>query len=148
MIDLTVNNKAVYVEDDLTLTAHVEEGRECAHCGEAIAEYVDGWTHDDTGTRWCGNLTDDEAADDDGATLAAPAAAVPGNWAGITTSVEDESVRVEISVADPRGCLTMTLRRVRAEDGTERLLLHVPHPEDSTPHVALREIAPGTYEIG
>ena len=148
MLNLTVNGSPELLEDDaLNLTAHFEEGDYCAHCGDLIAEYSE-WVHDSSGQVWCHDLTDDEAAGDDDATSATPAAAVPGNWAGVTVDPAGESVRVEISVGDPRGCLTMTLRRVRGEDGTERLLLHVPHPEDSTPHVALREIAPGTYQIG
>lgn len=137
MIDLNINETARYIEGDLELTAHLDGDRHCEHCGETIAEYGE-WLHDDTG----------EAACADGETNATPGDSLPGNWAGITTNTADESVQVQISVGDPRGCLTMTVRRVRDEDGNERLLLHVPNPDDSTPHVTMREIAPGTYQIG
>ena len=145
MLNLTVNGSHELLEDDaLNLTATIEEGDYCAHCGETIAEYAGlGWTHDSTDSTPCRGEEDDP----DGH-RATPALAAPGNWAGVTIDPDEGTTRVEISVGDPRGCLTMTLRRVRDEDGTERLLLSVPHPDDSTPHVALREIAPGTYQIG
>lgn len=148
MIDLTVNGVHAALEDnDLNLVAEFPDDRPCTHCGEPIAEY-DEWLHDSTGVRWCHNLTDDEAAEDDDATRAAPGLTLPANWAGITTEPDQEAVRVEISTNDPRGCFTMTVRRVRQDDGSERVFLSVPHPSDSTPHDRLREIAPGFYEIG
>lgn len=148
MINLNAPADTMVEDNDLTLTATFEEGDHCAHCGDTIAEYVTGWEHDTTGARWCNDLTDEEAADQDDATVAEPAPSLPGNWAGITTDQADESVQVEISVGDPRGCFTMTLRRVRDTDGHTHLFLRVPHPEDSTPHAPLREVYPGYYEIG
>ena len=149
MLNLTVNGTPELLEDDdLNLTASIEGGDYCTHCGDSIAEYVTGWEHDTTGARWCNDLTDEEAAEDDDATAATPAPVAPGNWAGVTIEPDEETTQVEISVGDPRGCLTMTLRRVRDEDGTARLFLRVPHPEDSTPHAPMREVHPGYYEIG
>ena len=149
MLNLTVNGTPELLEDDdLNLAASIEGGDHCTHCGDSIAEYVTGWEHDATGARWCNDLTDEEAAEDDDATAATPAPVAPGNWAGVTIEPDEETTQVEISVGDPRGCLTMTLRRVRDEDGTERLFLRVPHPEDSTPHASMREVYPGYYEIG
>ena len=148
MINLNAPADTMVEDNDLTIAATFEEGDHCVHCGETIAEYVTGWEHDATGARWCHDLTDEEAAEDDDATAATPAPSLPGNWAGITTDEADESVQVEISVGDPRGCFTMTLRRVRDADGRDRLFLRVPHPEDSTPHAPMREVHPGYYEIG
>ena len=149
MLNLTVNGSPKLLEDDdLNLTASIEGGDYCAHCGESIAEYTTGWEHDTTGNRWCYNLTDDEAAEDDDATAAAPAPTAPGNWAGVTIEPDEGTTQVEISVGDPRGCFTMTLRRVRDTEGRTHLFLRVPHPEDSTPHAPLREVYPGYYEIG
>lgn len=146
-----------YVEDDeFSVHAEIEEATLCKHCDEPIAEY-DGWVHDHTANRWCENITDSEAAERrvkaevygyDEPAEAEPGKSLPGNWIGMSTKPEDESVSVQISLGDPRGCLTMTVRRVRDEDGNERLLLRVPNPDDSTPHVTMREIAPGTYQIG
>src|SRR5699024_8905974 len=86
MLNLTVNGSPELLEDDdLNLTAAMMEGGDhCAHCGDTIAEYVTGWEHDTTGNRWCHDLTDSEAAEDDDATAAAPAPVAPGNWAGVT----------------------------------------------------------------
>ena len=149
MLNLTVNGTPELLEDDdLNLTATIEEGDRCAHCGDSIAEYVTGWEHDTTGSRWCRDLTDAEAAEDDAATAAAPAPVAPGNWAGVTIEPDEETTQVEISVGDPRGCFTMTLRRVRDSEGRTHLFLRVPHPEDSTPHAPMREVYPGYYEIG
>lgn len=72
----------------------------------------------------------------------------PGSWcngAGISVSEEENCVTVRISVADPRGALVMTVRR---RPDTGELLLHLPHPGDAAPHVALTELHPGTYRIG
>jgi len=66
------------------------------------------------------------------------------NSAAITFQPDDESVTVSISVGDPRGAFTMTVRRLT--DGS--LVLHVPHAGDSTPHMPLVEDHPGTYRIG
>lgn len=149
MIDLTTNGSSTMIEDDdLNLTATIEEGDHCAHCGDTVAEYVTGWEHDTTGDRWCNDLTDEEAAEDDDATAATPAPVAPGNWAGVTIEPDEETTQVEISVGDPRGCFTMALRRVRDSEGRTRLFLRVPHPEDSTPHAPMREVYPGYYEIG
>lgn len=138
MFDLTINGTSHFTEDaDLDVTAHIEDGDTCAHCGHAIAEYGE-WLHDDTG----------EAACADGETNATPAPHAPGNWAGITIDDEGEAVQVQISVGDPRGCLTMTLRRVTNDEGESTLLLHVPHADDSTPHVALTPMHPGTFKVG
>lgn len=146
MFDLTINGTSHYSEDaDLDVTAHIEDGDTCAHCGHAIAEYGE-WLHDDTGNPWCGNLSEQEASED--APVATPAPHAPGNWAGITIDDEGEAVQVQISVGDPRGCLTMTLRRVTNDEGESTLLLHVPHADDSTPHVALTPMHPGTFKVG
>ena len=150
MLNLTVNGSPELLEDDdLNLTAAILEGGDhCAHCGDTIAEYVTGWEHDTTGNRWCHDLTDEEAAEDDDATAATPAPTSPGNWAGVTIEPDEETTQVEISVGDPRGCFTMTLRRVHDSEGRTHLFLRVPHPEDSTPHAPMREVYPGYYEIG
>lgn len=140
-----------YLEDDeFSVHAEIEEATRCQHCADPIAEYPGiGWVHDGTGERWCGNLTDEEAAEDDEATAAAPGTSLPGNWIGLSTDPEKESVSVQISLGDPRGCLEMTVRRwENPETGQRGLLLSLPHPDDSTPHVDLTEWHPGTYFIG
>lgn len=66
------------------------------------------------------------------------------NSAAISYDAEQQEVTVGISCGDPRGALTMTLRRT--PDGAT--YLHVPHEEDSLPHVPLTLDHPGTYRVG
>lgn len=65
------------------------------------------------------------------------------NSAAIDFSEEEESLTVSISIGDPRGALTMTVRRL----SNGKVILHVPHADDSMPHVPLSEIRPGTFEV-
>lgn len=142
---------------EVSARALLEEELPCKHCGEPIAEY-DGWVHDGTGNRWCEGITDAEASErrmkaevygSEMPTAAEPGKSLPGNWIGFSTNLEEESVSVQISVGDPRGCLEFTLRRwTDPETGEPSLLLHCPHPGESTPHVTMTEHHPGTYRIG
>lgn len=148
-------------ESDFDCTADIDSSVACIHCDEQITEYPHGWTHDDTGGRWCEGLTDEEAAEKREAimaheegpegipTVAEPGKSLPGNWVGMTADADNEAVAVQISVGDPRGCFEFTLRRwVDPEDGKSKLLLHMPHPEDSTPHATLTHHHKGTYIVG
>lgn len=51
---------------------------------------------------------------------------------------------VSVSVGDPRGAFTFTIRR-RPDTGA--LLLHVPYAGEPMPHARLTELHPGTYEV-
>lgn len=65
------------------------------------------------------------------------------NSARIVTSPEENSVTCCISVGDPRGAFCFTVRR--KPDGT--LLIHMPHPGESLPHMDTREDHPGTLVV-
>ncbi len=65
------------------------------------------------------------------------------NSSAMTWSAEEDSVTVSISVDDPRGAFAFTVRRL--SDGT--LVMHTPYPGEPLPHMALRELSPGTYQI-
>ena len=135
-----------YLEDDeFSVQAEIGEEIRCKHCTEPIAEYPGvGWVHDASGSTPCAGEEDDP----DGG-RATPGTSLPGNWIGLSTDPEKESVSVQISLGDPRGCLEMTVRRwENPETGQRGLLLSLPHPDDSTPHVDLTEWHPGTYFIG
>ena len=76
---------------------------------------------------------------------------LPLSWAnsvGMEFNEKEDSIKVTVSVGDPRGAFVMQLRRVVDDGGNETLLMHVPHPDDSTPHAELTEHHPGTYLIG
>lgn len=66
------------------------------------------------------------------------------NSAAISLDRRDDAVTVSISVGDPRGAFAFTVRRL--SDG--RLVLHTPYPGEGMAHMQLREMHPGTYEIG
>lgn len=65
------------------------------------------------------------------------------NWAGLSLNDEEDSVRLQISVGELRGCMEFTVRRM--PDG--RLIMHTPYPSDGTPHVYLSPLHDGTFEI-
>jgi len=65
------------------------------------------------------------------------------NSARITTDPEDDAVRCAVSVGDPRGAFVFTVRRL--SDG--RLVIHVPHPGESTPHVETSQMHEGTLLV-
>lgn len=128
--------------DSVSATFQLPEDRICKHCGQPVTSDDEGetWTHEDTELSACDPDQLDTGVD---SATATPATIAPGNWIGFTTSPEKQETRVEISVGDPRGSFTMTVRRL--DDG--RLILHVPHPETAEAHMRTRELHPGTYEI-
>jgi hypothetical protein len=70
----------------------------------------------------------------------------PGGFANsafISVGEADDTVTVGISVGDPRGAFTMTIRRI---DG--QLYLYVPAAGDPGSHVELSRIREGAYRIG
>lgn len=157
-VDPELPGIALVLEDD---TCEIEvhpnnDERPCQHCGDPVVEYSEGWVHERGDSTigdedLCGRLAHSDLAglrDDelDGYTLATPTRDVRGlfNWAGV--EVTENEVRVQISVADPRGCFQMTLRR-GGEHG-ELVLLHLPHEGETTPHAPLRELHTGTFVVG
>ena len=105
----------------------------CAECGHE-------WTDEEEGADecaevgcWCEEI-DSEETEGTG----------PLSWlnsAGI--HIDDDEARVTLSVGDPRGAFCFTMRR--AGDGT--LLLHTPHPGEGLPHMGLKPLHDGTYEV-
>jgi hypothetical protein len=75
---------------------------------------------------------------------------VPLAWANsvnVEFDEEDDAIRLQVSVTDPRGALSMTVRRY-VEDGVEKMVLSVPHENDSFPHARLTPIGDGSFLIG
>lgn len=134
-------------ESDFDCTADIDDSVTCVHCGQEIAHYVEGWLHEDTSAATCQRPTGED--EDDQLPTAEPGRSLPGNWVGMSTDVHQEAVAVQISVGDPRGCFEFTLRRwVDPADGKSKLLLHMPHPGESTPHMTLTPLHEGTYIVG
>ena len=65
------------------------------------------------------------------------------NSARITTDPDDDAVRCAVSVGDPRGAFTFTVRRL--SDG--RLVIHVPYPGESLAHVETTHLHEGTLLV-
>ena len=137
----------------------------CARCGAALVETCDGPETEDGQTHCPAYDTDDLDDPDDGpddnpdgneSAKDSPhdPERVPLAWvnsAAIDTDEKDDSVTVSISVGDPRGAFSFTVRRVPdTADGelAGRLIMHVPHPGEPLPHERLTELHPGTYLIG
>lgn len=131
----------------------------CAACDAELSEDVDGYT-DETGSQICDaydpdedpDIRDGESAPDIGEGPHWPER-IPLSWtnsAGIHTDPDEDSITLTVSVGDPRGAFAFTVRRV--PDDTDmhagRLMLHVPSPEDITPHAGLTPVHPGTYRVG
>lgn len=74
--------------------------------------------------------------------------AAPLGWcnsAAIHADIEEDSITCSISVGDPRGAFTFTIRR-RPDTGD--LIMHVPHPDETQPHKdGVEYLHPGTYRV-
>lgn len=72
---------------------------------------------------------------------------IPLDWAnsaGISVDEEDDKVVLWISVGDPRGAFTFTVRR---NPETGDLLLHLPYPGEPTPHEETERISDSTLRV-
>lgn len=72
---------------------------------------------------------------------------VPFTWAkNITVDFDEEDDRIDLAIAtsDPRGGWVFRLRR--GPDG--KVIMHLPHATMDGPHEPIRELHPGTFEIG
>ncbi len=121
----------------------------CRACGEDLMETLDGMESEPDGVL----CPDAEPLDDDANKRHAPER-IPLSWcnrASITADPDEDSVTVAISVGDPRGAFTFTIRRIPDDVAgplAGRLVAHLPHPGEPMPHAPVREIRPGTLLIG
>lgn len=143
------SDEVSYTAEDTEPYVHIdypdnEDGREqeyqCQHCYRTV-------TREDDGEPWESRTHGAECPDNEDGPHEVDTGdqAHPSRWlnsAGI--SLTGDEVRLDVSVGDPRGCFRMTVRMMA--DGA--LMMYVPHPNDSTPHMALTEIRPGAYRIG
>jgi hypothetical protein len=167
----------VYAEDFDSVTVEFPEDESshvCSACGTAGVEYADGIEPEDSSETHCPDSECeecdcvgmvDEARNDVNVLVDCPAGCDSGrgphdwqrrilsfvNSAGIDVKEDDDSVTVSISVGDPRGAFTMTVRRIpESADGelAGKLILHVPHGSMPMSHMPLKELHDGTYVIG
>ena len=148
-------------EDSPVITFENAEDTEwrCAACGDPLSEEVEGYI-DESGGLVCAaydpfedpDVDDPESAPevDEGPHRAQRVSLSWCNGARIHTDTREDSVTVTISVGDPRGAFTFTVRRIPddAETNGGRLLMHTPHPGESLPHAQLTPHHAGTYWVG
>lgn len=67
------------------------------------------------------------------------------NSARVVADPDEDAVHCLVSVGDPRGAFCFTIRR-RPDTGT--LIIHMPHPGEGMPHMATKQLQPGTLEVG
>lgn len=135
-------------ESTLDVTIELESSRlYCTKCSSDIVYYAEeGWIHEDDSRKHCHRIEPDEADEDsDVATPPDPGPAEYVNWIG--ASVLEDSVEVQISVGESRGCLTMNVWQGEDEDGKPVVYVSVPHPDESAPHVKLVPHGIGTYVV-
>jgi hypothetical protein len=122
--------------------------RECKHCGTRIelmsvqkgGKWTEQWQHNDGNAECMADAVKDEP------TVAEPRSlgcADIVNSAAIDFDDDEMECTVSISVGDPRGAFTMTVRRT--PDG--KLILHVPYEGEPLPHMPIKKLHDGTYEI-
>jgi len=117
----------------------------CRACGELVSSSGEDGDDDECQE----NERDDDTF---GPHDPAPVALNWVNHAGVSIDEEDDSVTLHISVGDPRGAFTLTVRRIPVDaDNPElagKLVMHVPYTGEPTPHVPLADLHPGTYIVG
>lgn len=110
---------------------------ECSACGEELNE-ADPRETLDGGATVCPD-SDDERHQPQ---------IVPLTWAkNISVDFDEDDDRIDLAIAtgDPRGAWQMRLWR---DHTTGKVMMSLPHANMSEPHEPIREIHPGTFEIG
>lgn len=130
-----------------------EETHRCRACGEPLTQEGDTFTGGREGVQCLENVLDEPDAEgnDYGPHDPEPIALTWVNSAGIHLNEGDDSVTVTISVGDLRGAFAFTVRRIPADADSElagRLIMHMPYPGEGSPHMATKELHPGTLLIG
>lgn len=65
------------------------------------------------------------------------------NSAQIYVRPDQDEVACCVSVGDPRGCFTFTVRRI----SNGRLVIHMPYENESMPHMETKQLHDGTLEV-
>lgn len=102
-----------------------------------------GWTFADDDSAAESECPDVDADDDEGPHVLE---AIPLAWlnsARVVLDEDNDTVSVHISAGDPNGAFAMDIRRT--PDGT--MILTVPHAGTIAPHMFMREIHTGAFEI-
>lgn len=147
--DLYVDGTIVDLCDDVPDSVALEFSRESSHrcraCGEDLIETTDGL---------CADSDEYTCPDSDSGDGPHDPDRIPLSWcnsAAVHADESEDAVTVSISVGDPRGAFTFTIRRVPDDlDGplAGQLVLHTPYDGMSSPHMPLTPLHDGTHVIG
>jgi len=158
-VALYVDGNPTELSGDIPETVSVEFDTDygptyrCRACGELLVETVDGY-ETESGESACTDfqpLTDIDL--DDGEGLHDPEW-IPLSWcnsAAVHADESQDSITVSISVGDPRGAFTFTIRRIPDGTGNDlagRLIMHTPYPGQPLSHVELTPLHDGTHVVG
>lgn len=129
----------------------------CRACGEELTATVDGF-ETESGESTCAAFepAEDTHQNTDSDTSGGPhdPERIPLSWcnsAAVRTDESDDSVTVSVSVGDPRGAFTLTIRRIPDDvdsDLAGQLIMHVPYADQPSPHMDLSPLHHGTYVVG
>lgn len=125
----------------------------CRACGDELTETTSSYENEEGDTVCLDSEQRTGAGSDDGQGPHDPEP-IPVSWcnsAAIHADASDDSVTVSISVGDPRGAFTLTVRRVPDDadgDLAGHLIMHTPYAAQPAPHMALTPLHDGTYVVG
>lgn len=125
----------------------------CRVCGDELTETVDGYASETSGAL-CAEFEPITDVDADYGEGPHDPERIPVTWcnsAALHTDESEDSVTVSISVGDPRGAFTLTIRRVSDDadgDLAGCLIMHTPYAGQAAPHMELTPLHDGTYVVG
>ncbi|WP_200826152.1 hypothetical protein [Kibdelosporangium aridum] len=125
----------------------------CRACGEDLISTTEGLSTV-SGEVDCRDFEPPDGPDSDQLDGPHDPERVPLSWcnsAAVHSDESQDSVTVSISVGDPRGAFTFTIRRVPDDsdgDLAGQLVMHTPYVGEAAPHMPLAALHDGTYLIG
>ncbi|MPZ79664.1 MAG: hypothetical protein GEV28_04400 [Actinophytocola sp.] len=125
----------------------------CRACGEELTETVDGY-ETESGDTTCVDFEPAADTDPDYGEGPHEPERIPLSWcnsAAVHTDESEDSVTVSISVGDPRGAFTFTIRRVPDDtdgDLAGHLIMHTPYVGQPLAHMDLTPLRDGTHVVG
>jgi hypothetical protein len=157
--DLYVNGVFAALQDECPDTVSLDfdhaSAYRCRACGEDLVETINGLCTD-SDEHECPDYDPGPSPDPDAGSASGQhdPERVPLSWcnsAAVSTNEDEDSVTVSISVGDPRGAFTFTIRRVPDDadgDLAGQLVMNTPWDGMSSPHAPLTALRDGTHVIG
>jgi hypothetical protein len=156
---LYVDGTLAELSDDIpdTVSLEFDTGtagtHRCRACGEELAESFTG-SETESGDTLCSAFEPATDTDPDYGEGPHDPERMPLSWcnsAALHADESEDSVTVSISVGDPRGAFTFTIRRVPDDADTDlagHLIMHTPYAAQPTPHMDLTPLRHGTHVVG